>query len=486
MIDRNDATRRHLLALLAGGAPGVHAFAADLVKPQPGEKDARTPDASTSRQDRSANAEAVSFLQAGSGAVGRSIQDKLRDIVSVKDFGAIGDGKADDTAAFARAFSVGLEIWVPRGTYSISGTLVVPPLGILRGAGAGATTISISADKPAIILQEWSQLVLLTVTRSGRHTSNLVEIGGEKIDGGRATISNVRIERAGQDGLQIKSGNLGLIENLTSIDNGRDGLHFAAITNDANAWTANGFNDIRGNGRDGVHLASSGGPLNSTSNMLRGLVVQNNVRYGAYFNTRGNLIEGYGEFSGSGADFYFDKLARGNELRSTNGTIRDNSTNPEFNLIWTDNASGGYQRALLSRMLLSGNPSAGWQIFNDDGTPGSLRCHKVGGRHYAIATDNSGGLHTVQFAANDGPTNWEFGGNVYPSADNAFAHGGSGRRWAEGRYVQLILGTGAKIVTGAASPEGRVAAAPGSIFINENGGLWRKARGVGNAGWAEL
>jgi hypothetical protein len=43
------------------------------------------------------------FLQAGSGAVQRTVQSKLRDVVSVKDFGAVGDGVADDTAAFTSA-----------------------------------------------------------------------------------------------------------------------------------------------------------------------------------------------------------------------------------------------------------------------------------------------------------------------------------------------------------------------------------------------
>lgn len=42
----------------------------------------------------------VQFLQAGTGAQVRSVQSKLRDVVSVKDFGAVGDGVTDDTAAF--------------------------------------------------------------------------------------------------------------------------------------------------------------------------------------------------------------------------------------------------------------------------------------------------------------------------------------------------------------------------------------------------
>ena len=41
----------------------------------------------------------VGFLPDGAGAVAQSVQDKLRETVSVKDFGAVGDGVTDDTTA---------------------------------------------------------------------------------------------------------------------------------------------------------------------------------------------------------------------------------------------------------------------------------------------------------------------------------------------------------------------------------------------------
>lgn len=50
-------------------------------------------------------ADAITYVPAGASSVDRTAQSKFRDVVSVFDYGAIGDGTTDDTAALAACYS---------------------------------------------------------------------------------------------------------------------------------------------------------------------------------------------------------------------------------------------------------------------------------------------------------------------------------------------------------------------------------------------
>ena len=71
----------------------------------------------------STDANAVTYTPAGTGAVQTTVQTKLRESVSVKDFGAAGDGVTDDTAAIQAALLAGKIITFPAGTYLINDAL---------------------------------------------------------------------------------------------------------------------------------------------------------------------------------------------------------------------------------------------------------------------------------------------------------------------------------------------------------------------------
>lgn len=64
------------------------------------------------------------FLQIGTGAVARTTLAKLQESVSVKDFGAVGDGVTDDRAAIqlaiTEASASGKYVFIPAGTYRVT------------------------------------------------------------------------------------------------------------------------------------------------------------------------------------------------------------------------------------------------------------------------------------------------------------------------------------------------------------------------------
>jgi hypothetical protein len=80
-----------------------------------------------------------------SGSVGRTVHQKLQESISVKDFGAVGDGTTDDTVAVqaaittASANSLGLTVYFPTGKYKLTA-----PINILA-------SVTIVGDEPSAI-----------------------------------------------------------------------------------------------------------------------------------------------------------------------------------------------------------------------------------------------------------------------------------------------------------------------------------------------
>lgn len=91
----------------------------------------------------------------------RSLQDRLDDIVSIRSFGATGNGTTNDTAALQRAIEElflnpanassrsRVVLNLDPGTYIINSTVYIPPYTTIKGAGKDKTIIRMTGSGPA-------------------------------------------------------------------------------------------------------------------------------------------------------------------------------------------------------------------------------------------------------------------------------------------------------------------------------------------------
>jgi len=91
-----------------------------------------------------ASAATIDYLAGGTGAVSRSIQSKLREFVSIGDYGADSTGSASSNTALTNAQNYSQWVFIPSGTFRISSNLTVTsslwmPKGAMFSVDAGVT-----------------------------------------------------------------------------------------------------------------------------------------------------------------------------------------------------------------------------------------------------------------------------------------------------------------------------------------------------------
>ena len=130
----------------------------------------------------SSGASLVGFTQSGTGAVARTVQDKNRESVSVKDFGAVGDGVTDDTAAIQAAINSGASrIYAPSSIYSVSTIDLRGKYVEIIGDGItatifkcrSATAVMFNASESSDIIFSPLKLTNLAINGSGLAQTNL-------------------------------------------------------------------------------------------------------------------------------------------------------------------------------------------------------------------------------------------------------------------------------------------------------------------------
>lgn len=130
----------------------------------------------------------VGFINSGTGAVARTAQAKFRDLVSVKDFGVVGDGTTNDTTAFATAVTAaianGFSLYVPAGTYLATISIRGNNVGIY-GAGSSVTTIK---HPTGVTLTNVLELGNTAAGNGATAYSGLI-VRGLTLDGNRSNIA---------------------------------------------------------------------------------------------------------------------------------------------------------------------------------------------------------------------------------------------------------------------------------------------------------
>lgn len=109
----------------------------------------------------------IGYINSGSGATARTVQARLRDMLSVKDFGAVGNGTTNDVTAIQNAINAaaalpasggssglggisGATVYFPPGVYRINSGITIPDGVKLIGNGERATVIKYYGSGSAV------------------------------------------------------------------------------------------------------------------------------------------------------------------------------------------------------------------------------------------------------------------------------------------------------------------------------------------------
>jgi hypothetical protein len=155
----------------------------------------------------------IGFRQSNSagnapGAVGKTVHQKLQEYISVKDFGAVGDGTTDDTAAIQAAIdymrnaaqSAGGVLHFPAGTYRITDTLN----GKSVTAGDGARRVSYVGDGMNASILKYDGIAAIPLLELGIFQTGTQSTGFRKVSAlGFTTTDTTRR----QTGLKWQSAN---------------------------------------------------------------------------------------------------------------------------------------------------------------------------------------------------------------------------------------------------------------------------------------
>jgi hypothetical protein len=421
----------------------------------------------------------------GTAEVSQTVETKLRQTVSVKDFGAVGNGVADDTVAVQAALSSASQrIYFPAGTYKITSVLnTITDTKILYGDGCdlvaanSASILKFSAGVQGLIFSgnaaSFSQVQSLAIVGSDSGAGAAI---GLTVSTPRFSAENVAVSAFGSHGVSVESAgglnaNLARFKKVASRSNFGNGFAIGLGSGvDENAIT---FDGCEGTSNTGYGFRNDGNHV-----LFLNCVTAANTA-GAFFDSGNSnqYILPYVE-SGVGDNVDIDATSTfGVWLSGLYASSIPNFNSATSRNTWVVIIQGGFGGRLMINDVAGYTTGNQYRFENGIFAAGelSLRNVTLNDTLQSVASDSSVFRMHVPFA---------------PFTDTNLELGAQAKRWSDVWSVNFRPGTGSirPIWTAAAnSPEGVVTAEVGSLYTRTNGGagttLYVKESGSGSTGW---
>lgn len=329
-------------------------------------------------------AEGVQYTPPFTGGVTQTVEAKLAQTVSVKDFGAVGDGVTDDTAAIQAAIDSGAQtIFFPDGDYLCGGLTVPDNVYNIEGTG----TLLANADSVTVMQ------VLTDISRE--HTKSIS--GGLRILGnGFSDVVGLHLGSVGPStnpeavlymsirDITIKDCQTGLYsnvsmehvyENVVLVSN-TIGMNFINDpTNGGN--NANTFIGMRFNSNTvGVAVINTATGLPLHNNSFIGCTFQENTTCGAYVRTDGVALSPYIQ-NVSFYNSHFESNGTGTNVVIAGRTYQTCDIEAIRSQITVNGMDGGssnvnfvkaLQYSIINLVNVTGSPGANSEFVSNDGT----------------------------------------------------------------------------------------------------------------------
>lgn len=462
----------------------------------------------------SGGAALIGYLPAGSGAVATTVQAKLRESVSVKDFGAVGDGVADDTAAIQAAidyaaslYSVvsgyprgGIQVFIPQGAYKCSGLILKNGVS-LRGEGNYKTLILMTSNGGTLFKNAsatsqlsadsvyWNEYSNFSFIPDPSVTFSSPTVLWNMTGFARSVFRNLGTAFKGNvTSWQLIGATLASSGGPTSWYNDFYDIFTEGTATGGIGWdlgdtlaTKEQFTTWNwyGGRTSGNAGTGTGMKINSATGVnLYGHVFENlsdELLIGSPSGTRGclevNLFGCYFEGSNNGYTIYPNATNIGlikcfatGVTNTDNGvqTTIINNSEMQFPVNNVANAFNLIQANAANKPQIKGSTAPGWRLNNAAGNWLDI----FNGAATSSATD--------YFRVDD-----VIGRTLIKSGSSGTQFYGTQFSFGNQNAVSLFIGTG--------TPEAAVTASVGSLFMRTNGGagtsLYVKESGTGNTGW---